>query len=70
MVLFLKGKIIDYNFFEAFVELEDDTIVKIPLNQVSNYLNIGDTINIDSSSISSSPSNRPKIIQDKRVDFF
>lgn len=70
MVLFLKGKIIDYNFFEAFVELEDDTIVKIPLNQVSNYLNIGDTINIDSSSISSSPSNRPKIIQDKLVDFF
>jgi hypothetical protein len=69
-VLFLKGKIIDYNFFEAFVELEDDTIVKIPLNQVSNYLNIGDTINIDSSSISSSPSNRPKIIQDKLVDFF
>jgi len=70
VVLFLKGKIIDYNFFEAFVELEDDTIVKIPLNQVSNYLNIGDTINIDSSSISSSPSNRPKIIQDKLVDFF
>lgn len=70
MVLFLKGKIIDYNFFEAFVELEDDTIVKIPLNQVSNYLNIGDTINIDSNSISSSPSNRPKIIQDKLVDFF
>ncbi|WP_294189092.1 hypothetical protein [uncultured Clostridium sp.] len=69
-MLFLKGKIIDYNFFEAFVELEDDTIVKIPLNQVSNYLNIGDTINIDSSSISSSPSNRPKIIQDKLVDFF
>ena len=66
----MKGKIIDYNFFEAFVELEDDTIVKIPLNQVSNYLNIGDTINIDSSSISSSPSNRPKIFQFKLVDFF
>lgn len=70
MVLFLKGKIIDYNFFEAFVELEDDTIVKIPLNQVSNYLNIGDTINVNSTNISSSPSNRPKIIQDKLVDFF
>lgn len=70
MVLFLKGKIVDYNFFEAFVELEDDTIVKIPLNQVSNYLNIGDTINVNSTNISSSPSNRPKIIQDKLVDFF
>ncbi len=66
----MKGKIVDYNFFEAFVELEDDTIVKIPLNQVSNYLNIGDTINVNSTNISSSPSNRPKIIQDKLVDFF
>ncbi|MCF0146990.1 MAG: hypothetical protein HUJ77_01190 [Clostridium sp.] len=66
----MKGRVIDYNFFEAFVELEDDTIVKVPLNQVSNYLNIGDTININSNVNSSSPSNRPKIIQDKLVDFF
>lgn len=66
----MKGKIIDYNFFEAFVALEDDTIIKIPLNQVSNYLNIGDTINVDSNAISNSTSNRPKIIQDKLVDFF
>lgn len=66
----MKGKIIDYNFFEAFVALDDDTIIKIPLNQVSNYLNIGDTININSSAISTSPSNKPKIIQDKLVDFF
>jgi len=66
----LKGKVIDYNFFEAFIALDDDTIVKIPLSQVSNYLNIGDTINIDSNISSNSPSNRPKIIQDKLVDFF
>lgn len=66
----MKGKIIDYNFFEAFVALDDDTIIKIPLNQVSNYLSIGDTININSSAISTSPSNKPKIIQDKLVDFF
>lgn len=66
----MKGKIIDYNFFEAFVALEDDTIIKLPLNQVSSYLNIGDTIDIDSNSISYAPNNRPKIIQDKLVDFF
>jgi len=66
----LKGKIIDYNFFEAFVALDDDTIIKIPLNQVSNYLSIGETININSSTIGSSPSNKPKIIQDKLIDFF
>lgn len=70
VVLFLKGKIIDYNFFEVFVALEDDTIIKMPLNQVSNYLNIGDTINVDSNNISYSPSNRPNIIQDKLIDFF
>ena len=66
----MKGKIIDYNFFEAFVSLEDDTIIKIPLNQVSSYLNVGDTITIDSNSITSTPTNRPKVIQDKLVDFF
>lgn len=66
----MKGKIIDYNFFEAFIALEDDTVIKLPLNQVSNYLNIGDTINIDSNNISYTPNNRPKIIQDKLVDFF
>ncbi|MBD7914867.1 hypothetical protein H9660_06880 [Clostridium sp. Sa3CUN1] len=66
----MKGKIIDYNFFEAFVALEDDTIIKLPLNQVSSYLNIGDTIDIDSNNISYAPNNRPKIIQDKLVDFF
>ena len=66
----MKGKIIDYNFFEAFVELEDDTIVKVPINQVSNYLSIGATINVDSNINSNSPSNRPKVIQDKLIDFF
>ncbi|WP_066889619.1 hypothetical protein [Clostridium nigeriense] len=66
----MKGKVIDYNFFEVFIALEDDTILKMPLNQVSNYLNIGDTINIDSNNISYSPSNRPKILQDKLIDFF
>lgn len=66
----MKGKIIDYNFFEAFIALDDDTVIKLPINQVSSYLNIGDTINIDSNNISYTPSNRPKIIQDKLVDFF
>lgn len=66
----MKGKVIDYNFVEAFIALEDDTIIKIPLNKVSNYLNIGDTINIDSSIISYSSNNKPTIIQDKLIDFF
>ncbi|MGG7144038.1 hypothetical protein ACQPVP_11320 [Clostridium nigeriense] len=66
----MKGKIIDYNFFEAFVALEDDTIMKMPLSQIPGYLNLGDTINIDSTNVSCNPSNKPKITQDKIVDFF
>lgn len=66
----MKGKVIDYNFFEAFVALEDDTIMKMSLSQVPGYLNVGDTINIDTTSISCAPSNKPKITQDKIVDFF
>ncbi|MBQ6820236.1 MAG: hypothetical protein IJO26_02935 [Clostridium sp.] len=66
----MKGKIIDYNFSEAFVLLEDDTIVKISLNQVSNNLNVGDTIALTSTNKCNYTSNKPKFIQDKIVDFF
>lgn len=66
----MKGKIIDYNYFEAFVVLEDDTVVKLPLSQVNDYLGIGSVVNIDSSSLSSNSSSKPKIYQDKVVDFF
>lgn len=66
----MKGKIIDYNYFEAFVALEDDTVVKVPLSQVNDYLGIGNTVNINSNNLSCNTSNKPKICQDKLVDFF
>lgn len=66
----MKGKIIDYNYFEAFVVLEDDTVVKVPLSDVNDYLAIGTIVNINSNSLSCSTSSKPKIIQDKLVDFF
>lgn len=66
----MKGKIIDYNYFEAFVALEDDTIVKVPLTQVNDYLGIGYVVNIDSNNLSHNTSNQPKMHQDKVIDFF
>ena len=66
----MKGKIIDYNYFEAFVALEDDTVVKVPLSQVSDYLSIGAFVNINWNSLSCNTNSNPKITQDKLVDFF
>ena len=66
----MKGKIIDYNYFEAFVALEDDTVVKVALTQVSDYLSVGAVVNLDSNNLSCSTSNKPKLTQDKIVDFF
>lgn len=66
----MKGKIIDYNYFEAFVALEDDTVVKVPLTQVSDYLSVGAIVNLDSNNLSCSTSSKPKMYQDKIVDFF
>lgn len=65
----MKGKVIDYDFFEAYVLLEDDSIVKVPINSISNYQNLGTTINIDSNNISYNRNN-PKILQDKLIDYF
>lgn len=66
----MKGKIIDYNYFEAFVLLEDDTVIKVPLSNVNDYLAIGTMVNINSNSLSCSNSSKQKILQDKLVDFF
>ncbi|ATD53845.1 hypothetical protein [Clostridium chauvoei] len=68
----MKGKIIDYSNFEAFVCLEDDTIIKLPLSEVDNYTSIGSTVNISSQSGSFGYCNNhsSKIYKDKLVDFF
>lgn len=69
----LKGKIIDYSSFEAFIALADDTIIRVPLSQVSNPGCIGSTIDISSSSGSFGYCNnhtKPSIYQDKLIDFF
>ncbi|GAB6168625.1 hypothetical protein JCM1393_10850 [Clostridium carnis] len=68
----MKGKVIDYSSFEAFVALEDDTIIKVPLSDVNGYLTVGSTVNISSQSGSFGYCNnhKPGICQDKLIDFF
>lgn len=66
----MKGKIVDYNSSEAFVALEDDSIVILPLTEVNEALSVGSFVNINVNNISFNPSNKNKIVQDKLVDFF
>lgn len=66
----MKGKIVDYNSSEAFVALEDDSIIILPLTEVNEALSVGSFVNININNISFNPSNKNKIIQDKIVDFF
>jgi hypothetical protein len=65
----LKGKIIDYDYFEASIALEDDTIIKVPFTRVSDYLGIGSTVSINTSELNYSTSNRPKIYHNNVTDF-
>lgn len=66
----MKGKIVDYNSSEAFVALEDDSIVILPLTEVNEALSVGSFVNINVNNISFNPNNKNKIVQDKLVDFF
>ncbi|MDU1312502.1 hypothetical protein [Clostridium septicum] len=71
-MLVLKGKIIDYSSTEAFVCLEDDTIIKLPLSEVGNYNLIGSNINVScqSGSFGYCNNHAGKIYKDNIVDFF
>lgn len=68
----MKGKIIDLNSSEAFISLEDDTIVTVPLTNFNTYLSIGSSVDMASLSGSYGFSNnhRAEITQDKLIDFF
>lgn len=65
----MKGTIIDYNYFEALVVLEDDSVINLPLSKVSDYLSKGTSISLNYNDINCSTSNRAKINKDKIVDF-
>ena len=65
----MKGTIIDYNYFEALVVLEDDSVVNVPLSKVSDYLSKGTSVSLNYNDINCSTSNRSKVNKDKIVDF-
>jgi len=65
----LKGKIIDYDFFEAFILLEDDSIAKIPISKVSDYLTVGALITFNANDLNANTSNSSRIISNG-MEFF
>ena len=65
----MKGKIIDYDFFEAFVLLEDDTVIKLPVSKVSDYLTVGAFVSFDANDLSLNSSNNSKVISNG-MEFF
>lgn len=65
----MKGKIIDYDFFEAFILLEDDSIVKIPVSKVSDYLTLGTLITFNANDLNANTSNNSRIISNG-MEFF
>lgn len=66
----MKGKVIDYNSSEAFIALDDDSIISFPITEVNESLKVGSFVNININNISFNPNNKNKIIQDKLIDFF
>lgn len=68
----MKGKIIDLNSSEAFISLEDDTILTVPLANFNTYLSIGSSIDMSSifGSYGFSNNHRSEVTQDKLIDFF
>lgn len=68
----MKVILIDKNIFDAFVSLEDGTIISLPINQV-NSASIGDILHLSQNTINSFNSASSSISNksvDKLIDFF
>ncbi|PRR83302.1 hypothetical protein [Clostridium vincentii] len=65
----MRAILIDKNIFDAFVSLEDGTIISVPLGQV-NPANIGDTLHLSNTinCINNSVASDKSV--DKLIDFF
>lgn len=68
----MKGTIIDLNSSEAFVSLQDDTILTIPLTNFNYNLSIGSSVDMSSlcGSYGFSNNHRAEITGDKLINFF
>lgn len=66
----MKAILIDKNIFDAFVSLEDGTIISLPIGQVISA-NIGDTLHLSNDTINSiNSSSSSNELVDKLIDFF
>lgn len=67
----MKGTILDYTSTEAFILLEDDSVVTIPLASFSHTSPIGSNVSLDRLFNGTYSINyKPSKIYDKSVDFF
>lgn len=67
----MKAIIIDKTSVDAYISLENGTVISVPLNQISNS-NIGNVVHFSNGNIicSRNVPNTSSIIVNKLVDFF
>lgn len=65
----MRGIIIDKNFSEAFVYLEDGETISVPSSEVTDS-NVGDMIFLSNVSLPTNYNSNSNIINEKLIDFF
>lgn len=65
----MKGTILDYTASEAYVLLEDDSVITIPTASLSQLTPIGNSISLPNSAINSN-TYKPSNLYDKSGGFF
>lgn len=67
----MKGTILDYTTSEAFILLDDDSIITVPLPSFAHNMPIGSNVNVSSLYNGTYAINyKPVTFYDKTVDFF
>lgn len=67
----MKGTILDYTTSEAFILLDDDSIVTVPLTNITHNVPIGSNVNITNLHNGTySMDYKPHNFYDKSVDLF
>lgn len=67
----MKGRIIDIYNSEAFISLDDDTVLTVPINSLTNNFSVGSTISLSQLTSPTGFNNHIKAItNEKLMDFF
>lgn len=66
----MKGTILDYTASEAFVLLEDDSIITIPMVSLSQFSPLGNSINLSTLYKNGENNYKPSNLYDKSIGFF